>query len=334
MKAKSEQEIIKPKQVDEMVRTMLDNVVMGISMISPKTEIIWLNKTLKKWFPGIDVEKKPLCYQSFYLPPKDKICNYCPTIKAFKTGEIHSSETDVCADSRIYNVIATPVKDEKGNVIYVVETIEDITERRRAEEKIQHTLERLRGAMEGTIRAMALTVEMKDPHTAGHQRRVTQLACAIAKEMGLSEEQVEGIRLAALIHDIGKISIATEILSKPGRISEIEFSLIKIHPQVGYDILKTIEFPYPIAQIALQHHERLNGSGYPSGLSGEDILLEARILGVADVVEAMSSHRPYRSALGIDKALEEISLNEDVLYDPKVVDACLKLFTEKRFRFE
>ncbi len=334
MKTKINQEAIKPKQIDEIVRTMLDNVMMGIAMISPKMEVIWLNKTFKKWFPGVDAEKKPLCYRSFYLPPRDKICGYCPTIKAFKTGETHSSETDICVNGKIYNVIATPVKDEKEKVIYVIETVEDITERKQTEEEIRRTLERLRGAMEGTIQAMALTMEMKDTYTGGHQRRVTQLACAIAKEMGLSEEQVEGIRLAGIIHDIGKISIPIEILSKSGRISEIEFSLVKVHPQAGYDILKTIEFPYPVAQIVLQHHERLDGSGYPSGLSGEEIMLEARILGVADIVEAITSHRPYRSALGIDKALEEISRNKGVLYDPKVVDACLKLFSEKGFKFE
>ena len=210
----------------------------------------------------------------------------------------------------------------------------EIAERKQAEAELQQSFERLRRAMEGTIQAIALTVEMKDPYTAGHQRRVTQLAYAIAKEMRLSEEQIKGIRMAGGIHDIGKISVPAEILTKPGRLTENEFSLIKNHPEVGFDILKIIEFPWPIAKIVLQHHERMNGSGYPSGLSGEDILLEARILSVADVVEAMASHRPYRPALGIDRALEEISQNRGVLYDTEVVDACLKLFTEKRFQFE
>ena len=175
---------------------------------------------------------------------------------------------------------------------------------------------------------------MRDPYRDSHQKRVSQLACAMAREMNLPEEQIEGIRVAGNIHDIGKISVPMEILSKPGRVNKSEFGIIKSHTQAGYDILKTIEFPWPIAQIVLQHHERMDGSGYPQGLSGKDILLEARILGVADVVEAMVSHRPYRPALGIDKALEEISKNRGVLYDPEVVDACLKLFTEKRFEFE
>ncbi|HID87880.1 MAG TPA: HD-GYP domain-containing protein [Anaerolineae bacterium] len=157
---------------------------------------------------------------------------------------------------------------------------------------------------------------------------------SIAREMGLPEEQFEGIRIAGLIHDIGKINVPAEILSKPGPLSELEFGLIQAHPQVGHDILKTIEFPWPVAQIVLQHHERMDGSGYPQGLSDDNILLEARILGVADVVEAMASHRPYRPPRGLDKALEEISRNRGILYDPEVVDACLKLFTEKGFTFE
>jgi len=192
----------------------------------------------------------------------------------------------------------------------------------------------LRKALEGIIQVMALTVETRDPYTAGHQRRATNLARAIATEMGLSEEQIDGIRMAGVVHDLGKISVPAGILNKPSRLTENEFGIIQTHPQVGYDMLNTIEFPWPVAQIVLQHHERMDGSGYPKGLVGEDIVLEARILAVADVVEAMSSHRPYRPALGMDKALEEISGNRGVLYDPSVVDACFKVITEKGFKFE
>lgn len=195
-------------------------------------------------------------------------------------------------------------------------------------------LENQQSQMEGMVKTLASTAEKRDPYTASHQRRVTQLACAIAKEMGLPKEQIEGIHVAGTLHDIGKICVPAEILSKPGPITESEFGIIKTHPQVGHDILKRIEFPWPITQIVLQHHERMDGSGYPQGLSGQDILLEARILRVADVVEAMSSHRPYRPAHGIDKALEEISKNKGVLYDSHVVEACLKLFTERRFQFK
>ncbi len=191
----------------------------------------------------------------------------------------------------------------------------------------------LRKAMEGIIRAMSLTVESRDPYTSGHQERVGVLSGAIAEEMGLSGDRIQGIRFAGLIHDLGKISVPAEILSKPTRLTDIEFGLIKIHPQVGYDILKEIEFPWPIADAVHQHHERMNGSGYPQGLSENDIILEARIIAVADVIEAMAFHRPYRAAIGIDKALDEISKNKGVFYDPDVADACLKLFREKKFTF-
>jgi len=199
---------------------------------------------------------------------------------------------------------------------------------------LKERVKELKRAMNATIETMSKIVEAKDPYTAGHQQRVSQLATAIAKELNLSQDKIEGIRIASLIHDIGKIGLPTEILSKPIKLSNIEFSLIKEHSQIGYDILKSIDFSYPVANIVLQHHERLNGSGYPHHLKGDEILLEACIIGVADVVEAMSSHRPYRPALGIDKALEEISQNKGILYDPEVVDACLKLFKEKGFKFE
>lgn len=208
-----------------------------------------------------------------------------------------------------------------------------IAVRERAEKDLKQSLEKSQRLLEQTVNVLASTVEMRDPYTAGHQRQVNKLACAIAEEMGLPKEQIDGIRMAALIHDIGKIYVPAEILSRPGELTETEFGLIKIHSQAGHDVLKPIEFPWPVAEIVLQHHERLNGSGFPQGLSGEEILLEARIIGVADVVEAMSSHRPYRPALGINKALEEISQNRGVLYDPQVVDVCLKVFSENGFKF-
>ena len=175
---------------------------------------------------------------------------------------------------------------------------------------------------------------MRDAYTAGHQRRVTQLAYAIAKEMDLPEEQSEGIRVAGALHDIGKINIPAEILSKLGGLTEHEYGMVQAHPQLSHSILKTIEFPWPVAEMVFQHHERMDGSGYPQGLSGEEILLEARILGVADVVAAMTANRSYRAAHGIYDALEEISQNRGILYDHGVVDACLKLFTERGFKFE
>ena len=187
--------------------------------------------------------------------------------------------------------------------------------------------------LDGVIQAMALTVEIRDRHTAGHQRRVTELAHAIATETRLLRRTGRGVRIAGLLHDLGKITIPTEILSKPGGLSDMEFAIIKTHPKAGYDILKSIEFPWPVADIVVQHHERMDGSGYPSGLKGDQSTLEARILAVADVVEAMASHRPYRPSLGIDQALKEIIDNRGQLYDADVVDACLAVFNRGFFRF-
>lgn len=186
-------------------------------------------------------------------------------------------------------------------------------------------------ANDQAVQAMALAIEMRDPYTTGHQQRVTRLACALAQEMGLPEERIKGLRLAGLLHDLGKIVVPAEFLSKPGKLREHEWAIIKDHPYFGYEIMKNIDFPWPVAQMIYQHHERWNGTGYPQGLAGEGILHEARILAVADVVEAIASQRPYRSALGIDKALEEITKNKGVLYDSEMVDACVRLFNEKEF---
>jgi len=227
-----------------------------------------------------------------------------------------------------------PYRDKEGKVTGVIGLAKDITVQKKSEEELQQSYQRLKKTMDAAIDTMSRIIEAKDPYTSNHQHRVCQLAVPLARELHLTEDRVEGIRIASLIHDIGKIGLPTEILSKPGKLTDIEFSLIKDHSQIGYDILKSIEFSYPIAEIVLQHHERLNSSGYPNNLKGDEILLEAKIIGVADVVEAMSSFRPYRPALGIDAALEEISKNKGILYDPEVVDACIKLFKEKGFKFE
>lgn len=227
-----------------------------------------------------------------------------------------------------------PLNNSGQNSSGHVLVFRDISGRKQTEKDLKDSWEQLHQALEGTIQAMALTIEIRDPYTAGHQRRVSRLSCAMAREIGMPENQIEGLRVAGDIHDIGKIYVPAEILSKPGQITAIEYGIIKTHPQVGYDILKTIKFPWPVALIVLQHHERLDGSGYPLGLSGNNILKEARILSVADIVEAMSSHRPYRPAQGIDKALEEIIQNKGVFYDTDAVEACVKLFQERDFRFD
>ena len=249
---------------------------------------------------------------------------------------IEDNQTQIFDDERegrYFHIVLIPLKsmEQEGTVQVIVH---DITEQKLAEKTLAQSLSRFKNIMEGTIHVVSSITEIRDPHTAGHQRRVSLLAYAIAGEMGLSEQQKMGIRMAGNIHDVGKINVPAEILSKPGRLTDTEFTLIKTHPGVGYDILKTIEFPWPVAMVVLQHHERLDGSGYPGRLSGKDILQEAKVIAVADVVEAMASHRPYRPALGIDKALEEVSKNKGVLYDPGAVDACLKLFSEGRFKFD
>lgn len=209
-----------------------------------------------------------------------------------------------------------------------------LADRNRALADLERNMLNMRNMLEGVINAIAITSEMRDPYTAGHQRQTAKLACAIAEYLGLSKERISGIHMAGIIHDIGKLSVPAEILAKPTRLSDLEFGLIKTHAQAGHDILKEIEFPWPIAEIVLQHHERLDGSGYPRELKGDEILLEAKILMVADVVEAMSSHRPYRPGLGIEIALEEISNNSGTLYDAEVVEACIALFKEKGFSFD
>lgn len=263
------------------------------------------------------------------LHPDDREHTKAVMEARLKDGKLYDVDHRIRTKSGEYHwfhVRGQVVFDEAGDPVRMIGSTADITDRKQAEERLHRTLE-------GVIEALGQTTETRDLYTAGHQKRVTQLACAIAKEMGLSEKHIEGIRIAGLVHDIGKMAIPAEILSKPSRLSEMEYGLIKAHPQLAYNILKTIEFPWPVAQIVLQHHERMDGSGYPQGLKGEQILMEARILAVADVVEAMASHRPYRPALGIDKALEEISQNKGALYDPVVVATCLRLFDKKMFSF-
>jgi PAS domain S-box-containing protein len=232
------------------------------------------------------------------------------------------------------------LKDLVDHLSYAIEFLNQEEQRRNtqkalkdSEDRLQDSYRHLNKVMIEIVKSFATTIETRDPYTAGHQDRVSKLAHAIAQEMGLPAAQIDAIILAATIHDIGKLFVPAEILNKPGKISDNEYKLIKTHPQIGYDIIKEIEFTWPIAEIILQHHERLDGSGYPNKMAGDYILLEARIIGVADVVEAMASHRPYRPALGIEKALEEISRNQGILYDPVVVDVCIDLLNRVEFQF-
>lgn len=235
--------------------------------------------------------------------------------------------------TRWIETIMSGLRNDQGVLDRIHGVSRDVTARRKAEEKLLQTLESLRKAFGVTMQVMVAAVEMRDPYTAGHQVRAADIARAIATEMGLPPEKIDGIRMAGAIHDIGKLSIPAEILSKPTKLTDIEFSLIKEHSQSGYEMLKNVESPWPLAEIIYQHHERINGTGYPRNLKGDEILIESRILAVADVVEAMASHRPYRASLGIDAALGEIEKNKGILYDIDVAEACLRLFREKKYQF-
>lgn len=234
--------------------------------------------------------------------------------KNLKTADVNDSYIHIMESMQKHRIRHMPVVEDgfiKGMI-----SLRDL---------LNHYYENIERLLEETVAALSSAVEKRDPYTFGHQERVMQLACAIAKELGLTEQQISGVRMAAVIHDIGKLYIPTEMLTKPGKLSEAEFTLIKLHPQVGYDILKGIQFPWPIADIVIQHHERLNGSGYPKGLKENEILFEAKIIAVADVIEAMATNRPYRSMLGMDKALAEIQNNKGTLFDARVVDACVTI---------
>ncbi len=223
---------------------------------------------------------------------------------------------------------------EEGRFIGTQGVFTDITPLAEAEDRLQRALEQTERLLSGAVTAAVRIIEKRDPYVADHSQRVAELACAIAQELGLAKERIEGLRMAAMLHDIGKVAIPAEILAKPGRLSETEFKLVQAHPQVAAEILADIDFPWAVQEIILQHHERLDGSGYPQGLTGGNILLEARILGVADVVEAMAHHRPYRPARGVEAALQEIERGKGTLYDPRVVDACLRLFREQGFSWD
>jgi PAS domain S-box-containing protein/putative nucleotidyltransferase with HDIG domain len=233
---------------------------------------------------------------------------------------------------RTLEVIARSILDANGELA-IVTNAHDITERKRAEESLRQSAGKLRLTLKEAINSLSAAIEMRDPYTAGHQAKVTNLAEAIGRELHLSDESIEALQIAGIVHDIGKLSVPAEILSKPTHLTEMEYSLVKTHAETGYSILSKIDFPWPIAEIVYQHHERLDGSGYPRGLPGNDLLIEAKIIGVADTVEAMSSHRPYRPALGIEDALREISEKRGIFYDSDVVEACLRVFADKRFSF-
>jgi PAS domain S-box-containing protein/putative nucleotidyltransferase with HDIG domain len=253
--------------------------------------------------------------------------------KLFETGEFTFEAPVHRKDGSIIHVeVRTKIIDINGTQ-YLFETVRDITNRKTAESALKDSYERLHKTVDGIISTIATMSETRDPYTAGHQRQVSRLAHAIAGELNFDASTCESIRIAGIVHDIGKLAVPAEILSKPGKLSHAEFAIIKRHPEVGSEMLKNIDFPWPICNIILQHHERLDGSGYPAGLKGGDICPEARILAVSDVVEAIASHRPYRPALGIETALDEIIKYKGIKYDTEAVDACVRLINDKGFSF-
>lgn len=288
--------------------------------------------------------RRSIIEKAISLGPDEETC--CQA--ALERGYVSMIALPLCFDGQVLGTLNIRTVDpeifDSAEVDLLTELAEDLAfgitslrmriAHRQAEADLRRSLDRLGSTMKKTILAMAKMTEIRDPYTAGHQQRVASLSRAIAREMKLPDEVVEYIYLAASVHDVGKIHIPSEILTTPGRISEIEFELIKIHPQAGYEILDTVEFPWPLPEIVLQHHEKIDGSGYPAGLKGGKIMLEARIVCVADVVEAMSSHRPYRPLLGLNTALEEITCHRGMAYDAEVVDACVRLFADMKFRFD
>jgi len=317
-----------------MYRTLVESLQEGIAILDPYENIIFANDYFCKIFNYLKEEIIGMNLRE--MVPKEEFKKVLQETAKRRNGITSKYELIIKRkDGKMrYIIISTvPWVNDKGEFQGTFEGILDITDYKRTQEKLRKSLEKTIKILNSTTYAITHLLEARDPYTTGHQQRVTQLACAIAKDMALPDELVEGIRIAGLLHDIGKIAIPAEILSKPSGLTKDESNIIKNHPQVGYDILKTIEFPWPIAQIILQHHERMDGSGYPAGLSGEEIMVEARILAISDVVEAMIYRRPYRPARGILEALQEISQNKNGCYDPEVVDVCLTLFTEKGFKF-
>ncbi|MFH1934050.1 MAG: PAS domain S-box protein [Pseudomonadota bacterium] len=338
------------KQAEEWLlkeRSMVDRIMKtspaGIAVVDRKGQIVFTNKRAEEIFGLTKNEITQRTYSASEWNITDFDGNpfpeeQLPLARVMNSGNPvygvrHTIE--VTGGQRIFlSINGAPIFDDSGHVSEVIFTIDDVTQFRQAEQKIEKSIKQLEKSMEDTITAMSLIVETRDPYTAGHQGKVARLAVAIAQKMNLSEALIKGIQMAGVIHDIGKMYIPAEFLSKPGKLSETEMTFVRTHAQKGFDIMKDIDFPWPVARIILEHHERIDGSGYPDGKSSNDILLESKIISVADVVEAMASHRPYRPGLGIDKALGEIEKNKGIIYDPDVADVCLKLFREEGYQLE
>jgi putative nucleotidyltransferase with HDIG domain/PAS domain S-box-containing protein len=319
-------------------KIMLEGIANGIEdrllLLSSNFRILWANRTVLQCLGcGLEDVRGRTCHEVLFhrqtpCSPPDATC-----LLHTRSGEPAGTSV-YTLDGQTFEVKAYPIKFGKKKSPYFIHVSRDITKLQESRAESVRNLNRLQKLLRDTIEALTGTMELRDPYTSGHQKKVSRLATAMARDMGISQSAIEGIYMAAIIHDLGKVAVPTEILSKPSQLDVNEFELIKTHSRVGFDILKKIDFPWPVAQAVLEHHERLNGSGYPAGLREDRICLEAKIIAVADVVEAVASNRPYRAGLGIEKALEEIEKNAGILYDRRSVDTCLKLFRDKQFVFE
>ncbi|MDD5015145.1 MAG: PAS domain S-box protein [Atribacterota bacterium] len=325
-------------KIDEKFRKIISTVLDAIIIADGEGKIVFWNKAAEEIYGYSSKESlgKPLTAFLISFPFHGAFKKDFTEFKKSGKGSIVGKTLEFNTKNR--DGIRFPVEMSLSSIEidkkwYSVAIIRDVTKRKQTEERLRQSYQKLEKMVDNTVNALVKIVEIRDPYTSGHQKRVSKLAFAIAWELGLPERVIEQIKIAALVHDIGKAGIPTEILSKPDKLPEMEFALIKNHSQIGHDILIDINFPWAVEDIVLQHHERINGSGYPKGLKDDEILIGAKIVAVADVVEAMFSHRPYRPALGIEKSLKEISLNKGILYDPEVVDACLNLFRKKKFKF-
>lgn len=318
---------------EEKYRNIFENAVEGIFQVTPGGKYLSANPAVARIHgynsPEEMVQSVTDIAQQLYVDPSRRLelirmLQQRGSVKDFevimrrKDGSLHWVSLNAHA-----------ILEPKGSILYYEGTVEDITTRKLAEEE----LKQLSNSLEGVLAATSLITEMREPAASGHQKRTAQIVSLLASRLGLPTSTAENIRIAALIHDIGKVAVPIEILNKPARLTVMEFEFIKVHPRSGYEILKDARLPFPVAETVLQHHERLNSSGYPQGLNGNEMLLEARVLAVADVVEAMCAARPYRPAPGLDAAMAELRKNRSVLYDPEVVDACTKLYKEKKLRF-
>ncbi len=323
------------RKSEEKYRGILENMDDAYYEVDLNGDLVFFNEALISKTGYSRGELMGMNYRQYVSPETRKAVSKVFS-EIYKTGQpVRLFDYEVITNDghiRNYESWDNLLFDNNGQAVGFRGMARDITSRKEVEKQLQKTLHSLRNAIGTTIQVMVSAVEIRDPYTAGHQMRSSKIARAIAQEMGLSQEKIDGIRMAGSIHDIGKLSIPAEILSKPTKLSITEFSLIKEHSLKGYEMLKDVESPWPLAEIVYQHHERMDGSGYPRNLKGDEILMEARILAVSDVVESMASHRPYRPALGIDKALEEVEKNRGIFYDVAVADACLRLFREKGYQ--